>query len=578
MGRWTFLALGCVLLSLVTGATAAAQSDGFAIDRFDPAEHGSDWFAGESLDLRGHLRPALGLTLDWAHKPLVLYDADGEELESIVGDQVFAHLGGGVILWNRVRFAANLPLQLSTSGDAAAVGAVTVSTNGNAALGDLRLGGDARLLGEYGDLVTLAVGVQLHLPTGDQDAFAGDGKVRVVIPRVMVAGDFQQFAYSARMGFVYRAQDSGLGGIPTGSELTFVATAGMRLLDRKLLVGPELSGSTVVSEGGAAFEESTTPFEVVLGGHYRIPDWIFALGVGPGLTRGLGSPAVRVLASVEWSPDVKPPPEEEPRDTDGDGIIDDVDACPQTPGEANDDPDKHGCPPPDDRDGDGIVDADDACPDTPGEASDDPEQHGCPPDRDGDGVIDDEDACPDTPGIRTDDPDTNGCPGDRDGDGVRDPDDACPDTPGARNADPKKNGCPLARVEKKQIKIIERIEFETNEDTIRADSEPVLEAVREILAEHPEIELISIEGHTDNVGKAAYNKRLSDRRAAAVVEWLVEHGIEKKRLRSKGFGLEKPIADNDTEEGRQDNRRVEFHIKRVDGKAPADDASVEEEL
>ncbi|MDD9938789.1 MAG: OmpA family protein, partial [Myxococcales bacterium] len=133
-------------------------------------------------------------------------------------------------------------------------------------------------------------------------------------------------------------------------------------------------------------------------------------------------------------------------------------------------------------------------------------------------------------------------------------------------------------VEEKQIKILERIEFETNEATIRSESEDVLQAVRKILEEHPQITRISIEGHTDNVGKAAYNKRLSDRRAAAVVKWLVDHGIGKKRLRSKGFGLERPIADNDSEEGRQQNRRVEFHIKKVDGKDPADSGRVEEDL
>lgn len=578
MVRGTFVALGCALLLPLLGTSVAAQSDGIAINRFDPAEHGSDWFAGESLDLRGHLRPALGLTLDWAHKPLVLYDASGDEIEAVVADQVFAHLGGGIILWDRVRLAGNIPLQLSSSGDAAVVGGVMIATTGDSSLGDIRLGGDVRILGEYGGPFTLAAGIQLHLPTGDQEAFAGDGKVRLVIPRVMAAGEVASFAYSARVGFNYRAQDSGLGTIPTGSELAFVATAGARVLDGRLLLGPELFGSTVVSESGAAFEESTTPFELILGGHYKIPDWIFALGIGPGLTRGLGAPAVRVLASAEWSPDPKAPPPEEPRDTDGDEIIDDVDACPRTPGVANDDPDKHGCPLPDDRDGDGIVDGDDACPDTSGVESDDPDKHGCPPDRDGDGVIDDDDACPDTPGIRTDDPATNGCPGDRDGDGIKDPDDACPDTAGVANEDPDKNGCPLAVVEEKQIKILERIEFETNEATIRSESEDVLQAVRKILEEHPQITRISIEGHTDNVGKAAYNKRLSDRRAAAVVKWLVDHGIGKKRLRSKGFGLERPIADNDSEEGRQQNRRVEFHIKKVDGKDPADSGRVEEDL
>jgi outer membrane protein OmpA-like peptidoglycan-associated protein len=92
-------------------------------------------------------------------------------------------------------------------------------------------------------------------------------------------------------------------------------------------------------------------------------------------------------------------------------------------------------------------------------------------------------------------------------------------------------------------------------------SEGVLEAVAAVLAAHPEITKVSVEGHTDNVGKVAHNKELSANRAAAVVKWLVQHGIDKSRLTSKGWGIEKPIVSNSTEEGRTKNRRVEFHIE-----------------
>ncbi|MGD8859969.1 MAG: OmpA family protein [Myxococcales bacterium] len=577
------LSCACALLAtlLTTLSTpllptrALAQDEGFSLGRFDPAEHGSDWFAGESLDLRGHVRPAVGLTLDWAHEPLVIYDANGDALAPVVEDQLLAHVGGGVILWDRVRFALNLPVQLTQTGEAGTAGGVTLSSSGDTTIGDLRLGGDVRILGEYGDVATLAGGVQIHLPTGDRAAYTGDGAVRIT-PRVMLAGDIATFAYSARMGLNYRAQDEGLGDVETGSELSFVATAGVRVLGRKLLLGPELWGTTVLSD---PFTEATTPFELIFGGHYRAGDFIAALGAGPGLTRGLGAPGVRVLASVEWFPQVREPIEEpvEPEpDRDGDGIFDDQDACPDTPGVASDDPDRHGCPPPGDRDGDGIADDEDACPDTPGVASDDPSQHGCPADRDGDGIADDEDACPNTPGVRSSDPDENGCPGDRDGDGIRDPDDACPDEAGEVNADPDKHGCPIARVEEKQIKILERIEFETDKAKIRSVSEPVMQAVLSVLQQHDEITLIAIEGHTDNRGKAAYNKQLSQRRAQAVRQWLIDHGIAARRMRAEGFGMERPIESNYTDEGRQANRRVEFHIVEIDGK-PAPDGDGEEE-
>jgi outer membrane protein OmpA-like peptidoglycan-associated protein len=223
-------------------------------------------------------------------------------------------------------------------------------------------------------------------------------------------------------------------------------------------------------------------------------------------------------------------------------------------------------PPPPDRDGDGIIDTVDACPDDAGPRTDDPTTNGCP-DRDHDGVPDKVDACPDVPGVKTDDPKTNGCPPDRDKDGILDKDDACPDVPGPPNEDPKKNGCPLAQIVSGEVKIRDQIKFRFDKWDLDPASDPILEAVASILSAHPEIEHLRIEGHTDNKGNAGYNMLLSQRRAAAVLKWLVAHGIDKKRLASQGFGLTKPIDDNATDEGRRNNRRVEFHI--VEGRPPA---------
>ena len=555
------------VLSVAVPLSAGAQDVGFSLNRFDPAEHGSNWISGESLDLRGHLRPAAGLTLDFAHKPLVAYDAEGEEIGAIVESQLFAHVGGGVILWDRLRLALNVPIALVTSGESVAINGGMFEAQDGASFGDIRLGADVRLLGEHGDLLTLAAGAQVHLPTGDRDAYTGDGGVRIV-PRLMVAGDISMFAYSARLGIAVRTQDDPIGGVPTGSEIAFVGTAGVRVLDGKLLLGPELWGTTVISDGDAFFAKETTPFELIIGGHYTAGDFIFALGFGPGLTRGLGAPGARVLASVEWFPaieDEEPPPPLPDADRDGDGIVDDDDACPDEPGVASDDPAKHGCPLPADRDQDGVIDANDACPDVKGVATDVAETNGCPPDRDGDGIYDDDDACPDVKGVRSDDAAKNGCPGDRDQDTIVDPEDACPDNAGPANEDKAKHGCPAARVEQGQIKIIERIEFKTGSATILPESFGIMEAVRAILADHPEITRISVEGHTDNVGKAEPNKKLSQRRAESVMKWLTGKGIERTRLEAHGFGMERPIADNATDEGKQTNRRVEFHIRTMNG-------------
>ena len=260
--------------------------------------------------------------------------------------------------------------------------------------------------------------------------------------------------------------------------------------------------------------------------------------------------------------DRRPEDQRLPADRDNDGILDAEDACPDVPGIKTDDPKTNGCPP--DRDHDGILDAEDACPDVPGVKTDDPKTNGCPPDRDHDGIVDAEDACPDVPGVKTDDPKTNGCPPDpdRDKDGITNEQDACPDAPGPANADPKKNGCPQAAVVGKQIVILEQVKFATGSAKILPASDGILNAVLKVLSDHPEIKHVRIEGHTDNVG-AARDEQDAEQPAARrrSSTWLVKHGVDASRLSSEGFGMERPIDTNDTAEGRQNNRRVEFHIE-----------------
>lgn len=122
-------------------------------------------------------------------------------------------------------------------------------------------------------------------------------------------------------------------------------------------------------------------------------------------------------------------------------------------------------------------------------------------------------------------------------------------------------GAPLATIEKDRITIAEQIQFRTGSAEILAGSEPIVDAVAEILASHPAIAKLRVEGHTDNQGNAASNLDLSKRRAASVVAALVARGIARGRLASNGFGDTKPLDVNTTDEGRQRNRRVEFHIE-----------------
>ncbi len=179
-------------------------------------------------------------------------------------------------------------------------------------------------------------------------------------------------------------------------------------------------------------------------------------------------------------------------------------------------------------------------------------------DEDGDGVPNSKDQCPREPGPA----DLDGCP-DRDGDGIPDKDDKCPDQPGPVQND----GCPVAEdeplvtIENERLTLKDSIHFDTAKDTIQTDSFKLLDQIAALLNEHSELKKIRIEGHTDNVGPAAYNKDLSFRRAKSVVRYLAEKGkVAPSRLEAAGYGFERPVASNSTAVGRSKNRRVEFTI------------------
>jgi outer membrane protein OmpA-like peptidoglycan-associated protein len=293
--------------------------------------------------------------------------------------------------------------------------------------------------------------------------------------------------------------------------------------------------------GSDKFTRDTTSLEGILGARLRVGPMVMGAGAGPGITRGIGTPALRVVASVAYAP-LPPKP-----------------APPPPP------PPKKKVVPPPDRDKDGIYDKDDACPDEPGIRSPDPAKNGCPPpppDRDGDGILDKDDACPDLAGVKSDDPAQNGCPPDTDGDGIRDDVDACPKEKGKPDPDPQKNGCPTSvRVTDEEIVILDQVQFKTGSAVILPASNDLLAQVAMVLVEHPEILKVEVQGHTDNRGGKKYNMKLSDKRAAAVVKWLVKKGnLDASRLTSHGYGMQEPIAENDTPDGRQKNRRVQFKI------------------
>ena len=235
MMKYAARSFGLALFGAIAlGATEARaqQIPGFALDQFDPSERGSDWFALESLDLRGNLRPAIGIVGDYSYRPLAIYNADGSVRSNIVGDQFFLHVGASLVLLNRLRFGLNVPVAIYQDGQGGTYAGVTYPQPSAQAMGDVRLGVDLRLVGEYGDPFTLGLGVQVYFPTGSQTNYTGDGSVRLQ-PRLMAAGDISIFAYAVRFGFEYRELSGDFANSPVGSELTYGASAGLRFFDRQ---------------------------------------------------------------------------------------------------------------------------------------------------------------------------------------------------------------------------------------------------------------------------------------------------------------------------------------------------------
>jgi outer membrane protein OmpA-like peptidoglycan-associated protein len=207
-----------------------------------------------------------------------------------------------------------------------------------------------------------------------------------------------------------------------------------------------------------------------------------------------------------------------------------------------------------DTDGDGVPDLDDLCPDVPGP----PSNLGCPlaVDTDKDGVADDIDHCPAVPGPR----ENFGCPWpDRDGDGVPDKDDRCPDEPGP----PENQGCPrkqtLVIVRRDRIELKQQVHFAPAKSRILKNSYELLRQVARAMKDAPGVR-IRVEGHTDNVGSSATNLKLSQRRAEAVRKFLIGQGVLPRQLVAVGYGSKRPLESNRARAGKAANRRVEFRM------------------
>lgn len=554
-----------------------------------------------------HLQPSAGLWLNYGHRPLVATSTTGALEQALVGPHLAADLVASLGLFNRLQLGLALPVSLLQVGDAE--GFFPPPTYSSTTVGDVRFHARAHLLKPEDKGFNLGLEGQVGLPTGDRVSFEGNGNLTVE-PRLLLEYTTETLRVGANLGYLLRT-DADLYNLPIGNELTFGVGAAYALMPDKVTLLAELFGKAGMDADTTAQLEADNigdyaaqllPLEANVAARLTpMPEHAVTLGIGPGLSEGYGTPTFRVFAGYAFTPAAKAPP----KDSDGDGLIDKDDACPKEPEDKDKFQDQDGCVDPD-NDQDGLLDKVDVCPDQPEDKDGFKDEDGCDdPDNDGDGVLDKDDKCPesledrdkfsDEDGCEDPDNDQDGildksdkCPniaedkdglGDEDGcaeedfdkDGIKDTADQCPRKPETINGNKDEDGCPdegksLVQVTKDRVEILEKVFFDTGKDTIQARSFSLLRQVALIVKANPELTKIRVEGHTDSVGDDASNLDLSQRRANAVVKFLVNLGVDESRLVAVGYGETKPVADNATAKGKEQNRRVIFTIIELEGK------------
>ncbi len=608
-----------VLAVVVVGAVfapaqAQAQTGAFSVERFRPPASSQGLLFGESGKTLGHLVPTAGLYLHWDHRPLRVIDTvNDKDLYDEVGYQLNAQVIAAIGITKWFEFGLAMPVMLAQGGDTRVPG-FGDTTNLSAGLGDLRLVPKARLFSS-GPL-NVALAVPISVPSGSATYFSDDGVG--FDPRLAASWDEDAWKVVANVGMRMQpsttfAFSKSSQTVAVGNEVSVSVGGEVRVHELVDVLADTSFGVSLEDQDGGGFAG-----EILAGARARLPlDLLATLAAGPGVGQGLGTPQFRVIAGLAWAPD----PE---KDTDKDGNPDVTDACPTRPEDKDQFEDQDGCPDPD-NDKDGILDGDDKCPLDPEDKDSFEDDNGCPdPDNDKDGILDIQDKCPLDPEDKDNFEDDNGCPDpdndkdgildgddkcpiefgvkeeqgcpvrDRDKDGIPDKKDKCPDQAETYNGIDDEDGCPDAKataiMTDKEIKILDKVFFETGKADIRPVSFPVLDAVSAILKAYPNVTKLMVEGHTDDVGNDQANLDLSQARAAAVAKYLTGKGVDVARLDSKGYGETAPLCqdvaklsaakkqDKKAIAGcREQNRRVQFRIVEMGGKTVESTEKVESE-
>ncbi|HVE88014.1 MAG TPA: outer membrane exchange protein TraA family protein [Myxococcales bacterium] len=526
---------------LVIGTAASAQTESrFDVQLFRPSGAPADLLMVQQSRPLAHFSASGGLVFNFALDPLVLVPVGGQEKSvSVLLSRLQMDAAATLGLFDWAEVGVTAPVVLFQASD----NLEAIGTEGSVrafALGDVRITSKIALPGlrrkaeqdGFGGAFTFSVSA----PTGSQEAFASEGAATAA-PGLVFDYRFKSGALIALNLGAWLRPDHEFAGAELGNMAQLALGAEVPIIRRWGITAVGMGYGSLGLLASPTTGKHQAPAEI-LGGlrWYSDTGVTITTGGGGGCGCGLGAPAFRFFASAVWVPGRTAEWEElerfkqPPVDPDHDGVIGDQDRCPSEAGPVE----NYGCP---DEDGDGLLGTADRCPRVPGP----PENYGCPDvDSDRDGTPDRLDQCPNEP------VEVSG-----------------------------RDGCPLARVIGNKITILDQVHFATDQDVILPESYETLEEVARILKEHPEIQKVLVEGHTDVRASDTYNMDLSQRRAASVKRFLEEHKVDPARLRVQGFGRRVPIAPNDSEAGMALNRRVEFTIEKVGPGSPAAPAPVQ---
>jgi len=473
-------------------AQAPRNADGFRVDRFEMAPSVDDGLVVQDPGVLRHMAWSVSAALGYTNTLLrVVPRLSSNDGVDVVGTRLSAYLDFAIGLRDRFELHAAMPFAIAQSSESGVAAGLMLRNAGASAVGDGHLGGSALLYGtdHAARGVQLGAAADLAIPVGSENSFTSDGQVGGEL--VATAGyTGPGYRVAANAGVRYRPEHNYVSS-DQGTELIGRAGLFVPVAHQRLMTSLELDLAARAA-GRDAFRALGSPILALLGARYHFPGGIRAgAGIGAGLTEAPGSPAVRVIFTVGYSPEPPPPRAMAPRvdDRDGDGIADNLDKCPDQPEDYNGYQDDDGCPDILETDKDRVVDN----PPVPGE--------------------------------------------------------------------------PLTL--EQVVTLPAPIEFKFDSAIMLPGAETYLNQVLGILKAHPEVTRLEIQGHTSSEGGYDYNMRLSDSRARAVYQWLVDHGTDGQRLVPRGYGLTQPLFPNDTEPHRQRNRRVQFRLlEQAPGSAP----------